>query len=323
MPRFYNFIFVLLTASLIGCTGKEKSELPPSNSPVNSLAVVISDQLWDGEIGDSIRKKFAAPIDGLPQEEPLFTINQYPLRALDGRILARNVFIIKKEDQTRFKLKENEFAAPQHVAHISGKSTAEIVNLLEENTNALIGRFKQNEIQFRQRIIDTSRLQNTGLKSRFKIDLLISNKYKIALSRKNFIWFKREILSGNTSIVVYRVPTAAIFKNGNVVGNIIRVRDSVGGKYIRGKERRSRMQTEESYAPYFAVGTLNGNRIYETRGTWELKGDFMNGSFINFAIRDKKRNQFVIVEGFCYAPSTEKRDLMHELEAMIKSVKLY
>ena len=44
----------------------------------------IDDNLWNGEIGDSIRKKFAAPVDGLPQEEPLFTLNQYPTKVFEG-----------------------------------------------------------------------------------------------------------------------------------------------------------------------------------------------------------------------------------------------
>lgn len=316
-------LFCVLALLLFACADRDSTALPQAAGAVNSLSVVIPDQLWDGEIGDSIRKKFAAPVDGLPQEEPQFTINQYPLRALDGRLTARNVLIIKKEDRSEYKMVRNEFAEPQHVAHISGKSIPDIITVLDEHVNGIVSQFKANEIAYSQRKIDTSKLESDVLKKRFKIDLLISNKYKVALSKRNFIWFKREILSGNTSLVVYRVPTSAIFKGGNVAGNIIRVRDSISGKYIRGKERGSKMQTEESYAPYFAVGRLNGRRIYETKGTWELKGDFMNGSFINFAIRDKKRNQFVIVEGFCYAPSTEKRDLMHELEAMIKSVKLY
>jgi hypothetical protein len=32
---------------------------------------VSGDQLWN-EVGDSIRNKFASPVLGLPQEEPIF-----------------------------------------------------------------------------------------------------------------------------------------------------------------------------------------------------------------------------------------------------------
>jgi hypothetical protein len=34
---------------------------------VNNISVIIDEQ-WNGEIGDSIRNKFASPVIGLPQE---------------------------------------------------------------------------------------------------------------------------------------------------------------------------------------------------------------------------------------------------------------
>ena len=43
---------------------------------------------------------------------------------------------------------------------------------------------------------------------------------------------------------------------------------------------------------------------------------------INYAIEDKINNRWVILEGFAFAPSVEKRDHMFELEAIIKSVKI-
>jgi hypothetical protein len=35
-------------------------------------------------VGDSIRNKFASPVLGLPQEEPIFLLNQYPVKLLEG-----------------------------------------------------------------------------------------------------------------------------------------------------------------------------------------------------------------------------------------------
>jgi hypothetical protein len=80
------------------------------------------------------------------------------------------------------------------------------------------------------------------------------------------------------------------------------------------------MITEEGYAPYLFKIQLDGKPTYETKGTWELKNDFMAGPFINYAIVDKAYSRILVLEGFCYSPSKEKRDLMHELEAIIKSV---
>ncbi|MNR40388.1 hypothetical protein D3C85_1586700 [compost metagenome] len=82
------------------------------------------------------------------------------------------------------------------------------------------------------------------------------------------------------------------------------------------------MITGEDYAPYFSITTLNGKKTFETKGTWELKNDFMTGPFINYAIVDEVYNRILVIEGFCYSPSNQERDLMLELEAIIKSVRI-
>lgn len=140
-------------------------------------------------------------------------------------------------------------------------------------------------------------------------------------AQKNFIWLKKEIISGNTSLLIYQIPLNRLKKNSDVVGNIIRMRDSVG-RYIKGREPDTRMITGEDYAPYFSITTLNGKKTYETKGTWELKNDFMTGPFINYAVVDEEYNRILVIEGFCYSPSNQERDLMLELEAIIKSVKI-
>ena len=61
-------------------------------------------------------------------------------------------------------------------------------------------------------------------------------------------------------------------------------------------------------------------RAVETRGNWEMESS-MNGPFVNYAIKDQKNNCYLIVEGFIYSPSAPKRDLLVELESIIKSIK--
>lgn len=85
--------------------------------------------------------------------------------------------------------------------------------------------------------------------------------------------------------------------------------------------RNTWMITEEAYAPYLFDTTIQGRKTYETKGTWELKNDFMAGPFVNYAIRDEKNNRYLVLEGFTYNPSKAKRDLVLELESIIKSVK--
>ena len=140
------------------------------------------------------------------------------------------------------------------------------------------------------------------------------------LQENNFVWLKKEITSGNNSILIYQVPISSIKKEPNAIANIIKMRDSIGNLYISGTEPNTRMITEEGYAPYLFKIKLDGKETYETKGTWELKNDFMSGPFINYAIVDEEHDRILVLEGFCYSPSKEERDLVHELESIIKSI---
>lgn len=305
--------------SLISCRQSKKSDL--SSGEINHISVIIDDQLWNGEVGDSIRNKFASPVVGLPQEEPLFTINQYPVKLLEGFMTnSRNIVIVKKEAESDFEMVCNEFAKPQNVIHITGKNVDDILSILEKNSAEIVQRMKATEIRESQRRIDTSLLDVERIRSMFGVGLKIPRSYKYAIVAENFLWLKREIISGNTSILIYQVPTERLEKT-NIAGSVINMRDSIGALYIRGMQADTEMISERAYAPYVANMKIADRNVVETRGTWELKNDFMSGPFINYAFSDPTNNRVLIVEGFCYAPSKDKRDLMHELEAIIKTIK--
>lgn len=310
---------MVLVLFLGSCKGKEEFEPKPSGA-INSLAIAINDQLWSGEIGDSLRKKFAAPVDGLPQEEPLFTIKQFPLSLFDANKRSNtNIILIKKEEEGGFKVVHDRYLKPQNLVVISGKSISEIIKFIEQNGDSLVTIFRKTEIKRSQDLIQQDLLSDEKIKNQFKISLAIPSTFQYVVEKPNFIWLKKEILSGNTSILVYKVPFKTLLKDDNMVSNIISMRDIFGKRYIRGKDNNTSMITEESYAPYFDITVIDKKRAYETKGTWELKGDYMSGSFINYAIMNREKKEFIIIEGFCYAPSTSKRDLMMELEAIIKS----
>jgi hypothetical protein len=133
------------------------------------------------------------------------------------------------------------------------------------------------------------------------------------------MWIRKETHSGNASLMIYEVPIAQLHNENEVIQNIVAMRDTIG-KNIEGTLPNTFMVTEAAYAPYFFEIYLTGIKTYETKGTWELKNDYMGGPFINYAILDEANNRFLVIEGFCYNPSSSKRDLMFELEAIIKSV---
>ena len=314
------FLCLIAPFFLVSCFKMKDADAEKTSGKINTISVIIDDQLWNGEVGDSIRNKFASPVIGLPQEEPLYTINQYPIRLLEGFMAnSRNIIVVKKESRTYFEVVENEFAKPQNVFHISGKTAAAILNVIEENAEDIIGRIHKTEIAENQRLNDTALINTKLIADKFKLSLHVPKGYKIAMKRRKFVWLKKEITSGSTSILVYQVPIDRIKNSKSAINNIIRMRDSIGNLYIHGTSPRTRMITEDSYSPYIFNVKFRGKETYETKGTWELKNDFMSGPFINYSIIDWPNNRVLVLEGFCYAPSKEKRDLMFELEAIIKS----
>lgn len=316
------FLWLLVSVLACSCTFKEDNLPKESSAAINTISVIIDDQLWNGEVGDSIRNKFASPVLGLPQEEPLFSINQYPVKLFEGFSTdSRNILIIKKENENKFEFKQNEFATPQNAFHISGKTSFEILELLEKHSPEIIRKMHEIEIAHNQKIFKDSLLDTKKIQKKFNIDLLIPSKYEYVMRRKNFIWLKSEIISGNTSLIIYQIPWRNI-RPKYAVTDIVITRDSIGKAYIHGSDYGTQMVSDEAYSPYFSKTTLAGNKCYETKGTWQMKNDFMSGPFINYVIFDKAHRRILVLEGFCYAPSKEKRDLMFELESIIKSIKI-
>ncbi len=316
-----HFLLFLIALLFFSCK-KQEEDLPrKATGKINTISVIIDDQLWNGEVGDRIRNKFASPVIGLPQEEPLFTINQYPAKLMEGFMTdSRTIIVVKKENKNQFVIKKDQYASPQNVFHISGKTSDAILEIIEKNTPKIIKIIKETEIAESQRINNQSLINPIIIKNKFQISLQVPSGYLYARQNSNFLWLKKEIISGNTNLLIYQVPISSIKKASNQIANIVKMRDSIGNLYIRGTEPDTQMITEDGYAPYLFKTKLNNKEAYETRGTWELKNDFMSGPFVNYAIVDKEHNRILVLEGFCYSPSKEERDLMHELESIIKSI---
>ena len=313
---FLVFIFLLTS-----CNQKPAGKRI-STGEINHIAIIIDDQLWNGEIGDNVRSKFAAPVIGLAQEEPIFSINQYPAKLLEGYMThSRNIIVIKKGDKNSFKIRKDEYAIPQNTVYITGTSVVAILNILNENSAEVVKLFHDTEIKLSQQLNDTLLLNRNRLRDRFKISMDVPVGYKYVLDENNFLWLKKDNISGNQSILIYQVPQTCLKRNSNPIDNIIKMRDSIGDLYIHGTVENSKMITEQGFAPYLTMITLDGKKTYHTKGTWELKNDFMAGPFINYAIEDTASKRLLIVEGFCYAPSKNKRDLVHELRAIIQTIK--
>jgi hypothetical protein len=322
MKKLVAALFIVF--SFISCNEEKQNAkgLPESSGNINNVSVFIDEALWNGQIGDSLRKKLAAPVDGLPQEEPIFNINQYPTKIFDGFVKkARNIIVVQKTDKTGFGASKDQYASPQNVFFISGKSNQELLNIIQLKASEIVSTIRNGEIIENQKRMKKSLVDDKNLKEKFGLAMNIGFGYKYETLKDKFIWLRKEYQSGYNSILVYEVPMNTI-KNGNTTQSIIEMRDSIGKVNIHGMLPNTWMITEESYAPYLSYVKLDNKLTVLTKGTWELKNDFMAGPFVNYAIKDTKNNRYLVIEGFTYLPSKAKRDLVFELEAIINSAKI-
>ncbi|HPF09974.1 MAG TPA: DUF4837 family protein [Flavobacteriaceae bacterium] len=322
------FIYPLLFCSVLFFSCNSSTEkrntvyLPESVGAINGLQIVISNDLWNNQVGERIREYFAAPTDGLPRQEPLFSINQIqPENYTDFARTYRTFLHITLADVDSVKIKKNSFAKPQIGAFITGTNEEKLLELLDSAHQSIIQTFKAYEIKERQRRTNISLLKVDSLTERFGISMKIPSAYRVASACNDFYWIRKDLKSsGSTNILIYEVPLSVIGRDTTIIGDIVRMRDTIGSGYLP-VEDDALFVTEEAYAPYLFTTEIDHKFAYETKGTWEVKGAYMAGPFVNYAIRDEAHQRYLIIEGFTYAPSMEQRDLQFELESIIKSTK--
>lgn len=312
---------LILVLGLSSCN-KTPVELEESTGDINHLTVLIEDALWKGEVGDFIRKKFAASVEGLPQEEPIFSLVQHTDKSGDDFFCKnRNILIVEKTTENFFEIRSDDFALNQNVIYISGKNTPEILKIIEQKSDSIIKILKQSEVVETQNQIEQSRLDSKKIREKFGIDLTVSSDYSYVLDAQNFLWLRKEIQNGNANLIIYTTPLFHSEERSEIIKKITTSRDSIGAKYIKSREDEAAfMATEQAYSPYFNQVMFLGRDAFETKGTWEIKSAFMSGPFINYTIVDQASGKNIVLEAFSYSTSS-KRDIMHELEAIIKSVK--
>ena len=317
MRIFKAFLTVLI---LVSCDKEVKNFKPQSSGRINSISVIIDKPSWDGKIGDAIREKYASEFIGLPQVEEAFTLNYIPYEAFTGfGRTARNVIYINKKKQDKPRMIRDRYARPQLFLEISGLDNESIIQGVLGSFEFSSAQFKNGEITENKNRILNSLLKDTGLDS-LNISLNIPSAYSVFKNDPETVWLQKPLKNGTSNLIIKDLNSSVSDFEKINLNDVVSLRDSIGKEFIPGRVENSYMITEKEYLPYISYQTVNGFEAIETRGTWEVKGDFMGGPFINYIIKDTLNKSLLYVEGFVFSPSQRKRDKMIELEAVIKSM---
>ncbi|SCY33173.1 protein of unknown function [Nonlabens sp. Hel1_33_55] len=315
--KYYTFL--LLSLIMISCNEKSV-RINDSAGKLNDILVVVDSDNWDGQIGDSIRAVLARPIDGIVREEPMFTLNQVKPESFSGMLKkSRNYLFIQQSDSTGVAIRKDKYALPQLGVILRGPNTAAIAKAISDNANDIINIFNDSEIAEKQRLIGNIKLNTDGIADRFGIKINVPQAYRYAATDDpDFTWLRRDIVEGTMDIMIYEVPLEEITRDSTVVQDIVRVRDSIGSRKI--PVDNGTFLTEPAFSPFVNETQIDGKFAFETKGTWYVKNKFMAGPFVNYAVYNEAKKNWLIIEGYVSAPNAEQRNYLFELEAILKSI---
>jgi hypothetical protein len=312
MKKTAIILFFLITA--LSCSDNQQKLLPASSGNINNISVVTNDELWEGAVGEVIRENFGRPIYGLPQIEPIFSLSHIPSKVFSG-FATKSRTILKidvSENEGVFNFK-NTYASPQRIIQIKANSPDKIIEIINENLNSIYSTMYFNEIQEKQRRISKNLNKSEAIKNNTGVSLKFPSAYRVAKADTNFVWIRRDTETGSVNLFIHR-------QTNLTEQSIIEKRDSISKIYIPGPVENTYMSTDLIYTPNTQEINMGGKQVFETRGLWEIEGQFMAGPFLNFQIK-LGDDDFIMLDGFVYSPGSTKREYIFELEAIMRSLK--
>ena len=321
--KYIVVFYFFAVFSIISCNRKvDRSQafIPDSSGNLNHITVVMPISDWKGKLGKSVQDNLSDVYEGLPLDEPQFSLDYLNPKAFSGfGRQSRNIIWFQKDSISRFQLAKDQFSKPQIIGLVTGEDSEVQQYFFEENIVLFSRTIKENERKEKLRRINKSPTKDKNLRNRFGYDLVYPSVYEILKDTANFIWIQKQVQKGHLNIIAYEISDR--ITDNNFSSKILNIRDSIGKLYIPGRLTGSYMITERSYKPYFYKVVLDGKKGYLTKGTWEVANDFMAGPFVNYMVRDSLTEKWMVIEGFAFAPSMNKRDYMFELNTIITTIK--
>lgn len=285
------------------------------------IIVVAEESVWSEVAGEKFIKYFAPQQDGLPQAEPIFTIRQIPPESFNSLLHRSRIIVVLEEgSESSLTVEKDKFARPQTFITFTAPSGTELAKLIIKNQEDLTKMLHDSEMEHLQKRITAKPQVVPQLLKDHHVSMKIPASFQIDQESENALVLWNKSLKSDQGILIYFEPLSE--EDALIGDRIIPLRDSLTTHYIKGDREGSFMVVEDYIPPVFSNLKIDGNFAIETRGLWRTKGDFMGGSFINYTIFDETNNQRIMVDAFIYAPEIKKRNLVLELEAILRTLEI-
>lgn len=320
-------LVAMIAAVTVGCDAfKTMSKLKGAQGKPYELIVVCDQSEWTGQVGDSLRAVFTAPVPYLNQDEPLFDVLRVLERGFTGMIADhRNVLKVLVDpsvEKAQAAVQYNVTAQPQIIVTLQAPTDSAMVAYIDENRQNLVQVFEKAE---RDRTVESNTAYNnpgveTAIRSTFDVDIKVPKGYILADQQPDFIWARFEYPTASQGFFVYSYPYEG--PESLTPEALIAARNKFAAR-IPGPSDGSYMITADAIEPASRAFRLEGRLWCELRGFWDVHGDFMGGPFVSYSTVDTRTNRVFTLDCYVYAPDLNKprkRNYLRALEHLLYTV---
>lgn len=290
------------------------------------VVVVMDQERWKGEAGEAIKGDLTASIAGLPQSEPSLKVTYVQPKDFNGLLrYVRNILIVTIDPnvytKTSLAYEADRWAQNQVVVTLRTPDEASLLAYMQEG-HTLSDFFVKVEMRraISQLKDSYSTLVMDKLKEQFDVMLNAPSNFTYYKDTTDFFWSSNNANTGRMDLVVYSFPYTD--PNTFTADYLVAKRDSVMKANLPGSFPGSYVQTEKRAGVDYQAITLQGKYCGVMRGLWRVQGDMMGGPFVSHTRLDEQNNRVIVVEGFVYAPETEKRNFIRRIEAALYTLRL-
>ena len=320
-------LLIILTASLFSCRNALMDFRPVATGNAGEILVVLNNDIWNTEPGDSLKAIFHQYCPHFPMEEYLFDLVQIPQEQfIELNKRHRNVIypIISKDvSNAAITITMDKYAKNQMYVKIAAPDQASFIKLLDENRSNLVALFIKAD---RDRwLFYYEKYQIKGIREAIEekhhVSFVVPKSYSLDVNTDDFVWISFENHSASIGLIVYHYPFTDT--NTFTLDYLIKKRNEVLKANIPGERAGSYMTTETKWdTPTYQAITHKGNYTAYIRGMWKMHGDFMGGPFVSYTKADTIRKQIITVEGFVYNPNQEMRNEIRKLETILYTMEI-
>lgn len=316
-----------VVATMAGCKAFRTltdSRLKTAQGAPYELIVVCPQQEWTGEVGDTLRAIFTAPIPYLNQTEPLFDVLRVTERGFTGMVADhRNILKIVEDPSlaaTNIAVQYDVTAEPQIVLTLQGPDDKALTDYLSEHRESLVQVLEKAERDRAVKFAEAFSEQRVAkaIKSTFGVDMTVPKGYVLAADEKDFLWARYEYPTASQGFFIYSYPYQG--KESLSPGALLAARNKFAAR-IPGPADGSYMTTSEAFEPDYRMFRLEGRLWCELRGFWDVHGDFMGGPFVSYTTVDTATGRVFTIDCYVYSPKNHKRNYVRGVEHLLYLLK--